>query len=98
MHDILEIAKWLRDNGATGVLALACVVQGVVIYKLWQEKDKASEAHAKRVDELQELRIDAIEAYTTKAEALHDKVYKTADDLGKAIEVVATRDTRRTRP
>ena len=101
MHDILEVAKWLRDNGATGVLALACVVEGVVIYNLWKKRNEDSAAHAKRVDELQEARFDAVEAYTTKAEALHDKVYKTEEDLGKAIDIVEARhvrDTRRSRP
>ena len=94
MSDLLDTAKWLVEHGATGVLAVAAVGEAYVIHRLWTERDKREEAHTKLVNEIQESRIEDIQAYTNKAEALHERVFKTAGDLEKAIDVVNSRRPR----
>lgn len=89
--DILEAVMWSIDHGAAGVLAVACVAQGVVIQKLWKERNELQEKHTKYVSDIQKARIDDIQAMTTKADQLHEKSFKTADDLGRAIDVIQKR-------
>lgn len=71
------------EYGATGVLALVCAAQTKVIHHLW-----------KKINEIQDARLKDIQAYTVRAEALHDKVYKTADDMNKMTEALKERRTR----
>lgn len=94
MSEILETGKWLVEHGATGVLALACVVEGFVIRHLYERITAMTKEHAMVVNTIQEARIDDMQAYTERAESLHDKGYKLAEDLGKAIEIIRERKAR----
>jgi len=103
MHEMIETAKALGNASATALLAMACIVLGLVVRALYERINKLNETiaklneeHGKAVNAIQEARIDDIQAYTTRAEAHFEKGYKLADDLGKAIDVVV-KDSRRSR-
>lgn len=80
MNEGLSAASWVLEHGVSGVLIAVCAAEAYAIRHLW-----------KFSNECQQSRIDDLMAYTEKADSLHDKVYKTANDMEKAIEVIRDR-------
>ena len=79
----LDLLKWMVEHGSTGVLAVAAVAEGLVIQSMW-----------KQINAVQEARIKDLEAYTEKLESSREKIHKTADDLGRAADIMLKRSVR----
>lgn len=91
MSEIVETLKWGVEHGAAGVLAVFCGVQSMVIHKLWKERNELHEKHTGYVSEIQEARISDMTAMIEKADNLHERAFKTASDLEKAVEFINRR-------